>query len=100
MGADGYKIAYGYLRENADNFSIEKGFELLQKVINKDPGLATRCSLVFDPTHNEILLVTDGNFNKIWKVSLEESTIQTFSGFDTSVKSLWIQMGLRLQKYE
>jgi hypothetical protein len=34
MGADGYKIAYGYLRENADNFSIEKGFELLQKVIN------------------------------------------------------------------
>jgi hypothetical protein len=86
MGADRYKIAYEYLRDNVDNFTIDKGFELLQKAINKDPGLATRCSMIFDPIKNEIFIAIDGNFNKIWKVSLEESTIETFSGFDTSIK--------------
>jgi hypothetical protein len=94
MGADRYKIAYEYLRDNVDNFSIDKGFELLQKAINKDPGLATRCSMIFDPINNEIFIAIDGNFNKIWKVSLEESTIETFSGFNISIKKPLDSKGL------
>lgn len=86
FGSDRYKIAYEYLKNNSDNFSVDKGFELLRKTINKDPGFATSCSMVFDPGKNEIFIAIAGDFNKIWKVSLEESSIETFSGFNTAIK--------------
>jgi hypothetical protein len=86
FGADRYKIAYEYLKDNSDNFSVDKGFELLQKAINKDPGFATSCSMIFNPDKNEIFIAVSGDFNKIWKVSLRESVIETYSGFNRSVK--------------
>ena len=86
FGADRYKIAYEYLKNNSDNFSVDKGFELLQKAVNKDPEFATSCSMIFDPSEKEIFVAIAGDFNKIWKVSLKESSIETFSGFNTSIK--------------
>lgn len=86
MGADRYKIACEYLGSNAGHFSVDQGFELLQKTINRNPGLSPLCSMIFNPGRNEILIAINGDFKKIWKVFLEESTIETFSGFGKSVK--------------
>jgi hypothetical protein len=50
--------------------------------------------MIFDPIHNEIFIAIDRNFNKIWKASLEESTIETFSGFNISIKKPLDSKGL------
>jgi len=37
--------------------------------------------MVFDPNEKTIYISLEGNFDKIWKVSLETQTIETFRGF-------------------
>ena len=37
--------------------------------------------MVFDPTAQEIYVALEGNFEKIWKVSLQDGTMETWKGF-------------------
>jgi len=43
----------------------------------------TRCSMVFDPNNLEIYVYLEKNFNKIFKLSLENQTIETYSGIES-----------------
>lgn len=78
-----YKAAYKYLLEHADTFDVDDGFALLESAVNHSMYYPTRCSMVFDPEYNEIYIALEGTFDKIWKVSLEKETVETFKGFDT-----------------
>lgn len=80
-GSDRYKTAYAYLIEHRDTFDLDDGFYLLKSVVSQGMS-ATRCSMVFDPENNDIYIALEGNFDKIWKISLESETVETFKGFD------------------
>ena len=43
--------------------------------------MKTRCSMVFDPDKKEIFICLEGDFKKIWKISLKNQTIETHRGF-------------------
>jgi hypothetical protein len=37
--------------------------------------------MIFDPEKRQIYICLEGEFEKIWKVSLESRTIETYDGF-------------------
>jgi len=80
-GAERYKAAHKYLLQNADSFCVDSAMKLLEHVVNTNTSTPTRCSFVFDPEHAVVYLALEGSFDKIWKVSLENSTIETWKGF-------------------
>lgn len=80
-GAERYKAAHKYLLQNADSFCVDSAMKLLEHVVNTNTSTPTRCSFVFDPEHALVYLALERNFDKIWKVSLEQSTIETWKGF-------------------
>jgi hypothetical protein len=83
VGAERYKATYNYLLQNSVSFSVDSGMKLLKNVVNRIPFFPTRCSFVFDPEKAFVYLSLDGNFDKIWRVSIEKSTIETWKGFQT-----------------
>jgi hypothetical protein len=82
VGADRYKTAYQYIQTNKDSFSFDNGIETLRRTMQTGGGYPTQVSLLFDPISNEAYIILRRNFNKIWKVSINNETIETFSGFD------------------
>ena len=81
-GGDRYITAYDYIRDNINNFNIEKAWEVLKKT--KQEGSAfTICSTIFLPEENIIYVVLNREFEKIWKISIDNRTIETFKGFKT-----------------
>jgi hypothetical protein len=84
-GGDRYKTAYRYLMKNAKTFELEDGFTLLKSVVNYSTNAPTRCSMIFDPGSNEVYIALEGNFDKVWGISLENETVETFRGFDEHI---------------
>ncbi len=80
-GDDRYKAAYTYLLEHNNTFDVDDGFCVLKRAVNQSKSYPTRCSLVFDPENSDIYIALEGNFDKIWKVSLKNETIETYKGF-------------------
>ena len=80
-GAERYKIAHEFIKKQNKNLNIESAMILLKKLNNKTPGYPTHCSMVFDPEKNEIYAVIERNYEKIFRISLNKSTIETFKGF-------------------
>lgn len=81
VGAERYKVAHRYIKNNLNDFDIDKGLEVLKLAQNKSGIYQTRCSMAFDPNQKTIYISLEGDFDKIWKVSLENQTIETFRGF-------------------
>ncbi len=44
--------------------------------------------MAFDPHQKTIYISLEGDFDKIWKVSLETQTIETFRGFASFKREL------------
>ncbi len=82
IGSERYIAGYKYLKNNHKSFNMEKGFKTLGLMKNTNPKFPTSCSMVFDPESNIIYIALFTNFQKVFKVSLEEKTITTFKGFD------------------
>jgi hypothetical protein len=83
IGSERYKAAYNYLLQNSDSFCVDSGMELLKNVVNRNPFFPTRCSFVFDPEQALVYLSLEGDFDKIWRVSIKKSIIETWKGFQT-----------------
>lgn len=81
IGAERFKVAHRYIKSNIEGFDIEKGIEVLKLAKYQSETFKTRCSMVFDPDKKEIFICLEGDFRKIWKVSMENQTIETHSGF-------------------
>ena len=43
--------------------------------------------MVFDPEKGEVYIALKGDFTRIWKVSIADGTIETFSGFGRAEKA-------------
>ncbi len=82
VGADRYITVYENIQRNISSFNRDKAFETLEKTKLESDGFKTQCSLVFNPEEGNIYLSVRRDFSKIWKIDLDEQTIETFKGFD------------------
>jgi len=86
-GADRYKAAYEHILQNKADFDFNDGMETLKRSVQTSSSTyPTQCSMLFDPGNNSIYIVIRRDFNKIWKLSLDDETIETYSGFNNYSK--------------
>ncbi len=86
-GAKRYQLAYKFLSENTNSFTVEKGFHLLKKAYCRDKNCKTLCSMIFHPKTNSVYIALKLNMEKIWKVSIDQQTIETFEGHNRYQKA-------------
>lgn len=80
-GDERYIMAHEFIQEHKDEFDINYGMTVLEKIRMTQPTIKTSCSMVFDPQNNAIYIAVKQNYHKIFKVSLNNSTIETLRGF-------------------
>ena len=85
-GDDRFIIAHEEINRNKGNFGVEQAFDVLEKARHTSEAYPTVCSLVLDPTGLYVYIALFGYFSKIWRISLAESMIESFSGFDAPHK--------------
>ncbi|MBN1875472.1 MAG: hypothetical protein JXA33_14675 [Anaerolineae bacterium] len=86
VGAERYKIAYENISKHIAAFDVARGLETLEKAVMSGESASTLASMVFDPEKGEVYIALKGDFGKIWKVSIVDGTIETFSGFSKARK--------------
>lgn len=79
------------IRKYISDFSVMDGFKVLQSAQLNQENTA---SMVFDPSTNEVYIVLDKDFNKIWMINLDGATIETYSGFDKYHKGNIPELGI------
>lgn len=80
-GADRYRTAYAYVQSHLPGFSRADALETLRLTVQSSGGYPTLVSQVFDPANLEVFVCFGRDFAHVWKVSLRNETIETFSGF-------------------
>lgn len=76
-GADRYICAHNYISKNINSFGIDEAFEVLKRTSQE----ITLCSIVFEPLKNEAYISLKSDFEKRWKISIVDKTIQSLDGF-------------------
>ena len=85
-GAHRYKTACEYISNNIQDFDFNHGIETLKTTVQSEGSYQTLCSMLFSPSENAVYIILQRNFNKLWKLSLNQNTIETFKGFDRYLK--------------
>jgi hypothetical protein len=78
VGAERYIAADAYLNDHGDAMTIDRAFEVLRQTAWR----LTRTSMVFDPAEGSVYLALERDFDRIFRVSIEDGTIEAFSGHD------------------
>ena len=79
-GAERYIAAYGNIQEKLSAFQVNQALETLELALSGGDW-PTQASMVFDPLKAEVFIALKGDFARIWKVNIEEETIETHAGF-------------------
>lgn len=82
VGAGRYCNAIEYIESYHIEFGYTEALTALESAKNNDAVWGTKASMVFDPALNIVYICLSGNFSRIWKLSIDNSTIETFSGFE------------------
>ncbi len=85
-GSDRYQSAYAYITQNNLNFTYENAWEVLKRTKQTSGSYPTICSFIFDPLNRSVYIAIKRNYEQIYKVSLIDNYIETFSGFTTYTK--------------
>jgi len=81
VGADRYQVITRHIRKHRGHFGLEEAMGTLERAAMTGEW-ATRCSMVFLPENGEVYIALGRDYDHIWKLSLEEKTIETHEGFD------------------
>ena len=99
VGADRYKIAHENISDHIDTFDVDLGLETLEKAALSGE-FSTQSSMVFDPERGQVCIALERDFSKIWKVSIADETIETFSGFGQTRKTALDASGVLASELE
>ncbi len=77
-----YRTALDYIESHCRGFGYTEALATLEAAKNTDAVWGTKASMVLDPTERIVYICLSGDFNRVWKLSIDNSTIETFSGFD------------------
>lgn len=78
MGSDRYQAAYQHILASRANFDLDAALAGLEKTVQAG---YTKCSMVFVTAENNVYFALDGDFTRIWRLSLDDKTVYTFRGF-------------------
>lgn len=92
-GADRYIKVYNYISENMEHFDSDKALEGLKMTV-QHKSFPTLSSMVFVPSEKCVYVALHRNFDKLWKISIADKTIETFKGFDINLKYRIPQKGI------
>lgn len=81
-GANRYIAAVEYIQPRVQSFTVEDGMRALAAAENKDFINPTRYSVVADPLNRTVYVAIQADFDHIWKVSMDDLTVETYQGFD------------------
>lgn len=81
-GADRYITAHEYIDQHLDSFDIDHAFEALKRTTQTN----TLCSMVFAPEENYVYVALNRDFDKLWKISITDRTMETYRGFKKKVR--------------
>lgn len=80
-GDQNYINVWNALLENSSEaFTLDTAIHVLEQAVIA----TTECSVIFFPETFDIFLSFDGDFERIWYVSLEKEQIKTYRGFQES----------------
>ncbi len=103
IGADRYVTACKAIARGKDSFGLQEALAVLHDTAQPHSTMCpTLCSLVFDPVGHYVYVVLCQDFERVWRVSLEERLIETYSGFSEHVRLPLGQDGIpasELMKY-
>jgi len=85
-GSDRYQVAYSYILQNRLNFTYENAWEVLKNTKQNSGSYPTICSFIFDPLNLSVYIAIKRNYQQIYKVSLTDNYIETYSGFSSYKK--------------
>lgn len=74
-----------------ENFSIEKGFDVLTQFYPLDDRLA---SIMISPRDNQVYVSLDQSAEEIWRFDINGGTIETHIGFDRNHKANIPKLGI------
>lgn len=80
-GVDRYKAALAYIQPRVKDFTVEDGMNALASAENMDFFSPTVYSVVADPLNRIVYLAIRADFDHIWKVSMDDWTVETYQGF-------------------
>jgi hypothetical protein len=86
LGSDRYMIAYEYLKKNNAHFTIDNGWKVLEKTVQRGNSVSTQCSMIFDPVNGIVRIALKGDFSKTWKLSLDNKMITSEKGFKKTIE--------------
>ncbi len=81
VGDERYRRAFAYIEENYSSFGLPEAIGTLEAAVNNDAEWGTKASMVFDPLERKVYIGIDGDFQRIWRISMDERIIETWSGF-------------------
>lgn len=85
-GAGRYQTAYRNILDHLESFDRNCAFKTLEKTKLETKNFRTQCSLVFDPEHGEVYIALRRKFDRVWRVSIKEGVIETYTGFREAKK--------------
>lgn len=81
VGSERYQTAYEYILNHKAAFNLNDGIEALKQTAQSNGDYPTQISLLFDPVSMEVYFCLKQNYSRVWKVSLKNETLETYSGF-------------------
>ena len=75
---------------------MNDGFEILKRT-HQDSSL---CSVIFDPVALAAYLCFHMRFDKIWRLDLQQNSIETYSGFSCYQKFTLDESGIENEIFE
>lgn len=75
-----YRNICDLLDDYKDNLDLNKGFEILKSAVQS----ITLASVIFIPDEMNVYICFEKDFERIWKVSLQNETVETFRGFENN----------------
>jgi hypothetical protein len=82
LRVDRDQTARKLIEAHLPNFGVKAGFEVLKETVLVKGRFTTQSSMVCDPVAGEVYLAFRRDFHHIWKLRLQEKTVETYSGFD------------------
>ncbi len=82
VGAERYWRALNYIGDHHEDFSLNDALAALEAAVETDEIWSTKASMVYRPSEMALYFCIDSDFGHVWKISMNDNMIETYSGFD------------------
>ena len=100
LGLDRYQIAHAIIQDRFSTFGIEDAFEVLRQTQLWKGRFKTLISMVFDPQAGQVYLALSRDFDRIYRIHMQDHQVETFSGFGSYWRSELGEDGITMSQLE